>query len=114
MHSYSCLSTAEFKAAGGIISVQPSGDHYLVAGLLPEGITTALIADAPVSIGNGFLMTTAATNPGTLVRVYGPGADQVVTGLMPALRSTFDPQSAYGPGYSVLTTPTPEITTGTP
>jgi hypothetical protein len=109
-----CVDRVPFDESGGIVLVQPTGDHYLVAGLLPEGVTTALIAGAPVAVEDGFLMASAPKSPGTIVRVYGPGATEEATRLMPGVRSTYRAESAYGPGYGVLTTPTPRIGPGTP
>lgn len=114
VRGFDCFSAAEFASAGGIVSVQPSGDHYLVAGLLPEGIATARIDGGTAAIDDGFLMTTANDNPGTMVRVYGPGAVEAASKLMPALRSTFEPEGPLGPGYSVLTSPAPRSSTGIP
>lgn len=109
VRGFGCASATEFASAGGFISVQRSGDHYLVAGLLPEGLTTALIDGEPVPVIDGFMMTAATSSPGAMVHVYGPGAVQAATQLMPALRPTVEAQSSYGPGYGVLTTPEPAI-----
>lgn len=113
VRGFGCVNAAEFASAGGLVSIEPSGDHYLVAGLLPEGLTTALIDGEPVPVIDGFLMTAAKSSPGVMVHVYGPGAVQAAAQLMPALRPTVEAQSPHGPGYGVLTTPAPEVNTGT-
>ncbi|WP_217925001.1 hypothetical protein [Miltoncostaea oceani] len=101
----SCAPPDQLADAGGLIGVQKLGPSYLVAGFLPPGIDSALVAGERVPVReDGFLMARADENPGIAVRVYGPGVGDAIAALRVYTESVIsDPPD--GPSYEVLTTP---------
>jgi hypothetical protein len=102
----SCAPPDQLAEAGGLIGVQRRGSSFLVAGLLPPGIDSALVSGERVPVReDGFLMTRVETNPGTLVRVYGPGVADAVAALSIYVRESFIADPPDGPSYEVATVP---------
>lgn len=100
-----CYPPDQFAEAGGLIGVQRRGSSFLVAGLLPPGIDSALVSGERVPVReDGFLMARVDESPGTSVRVYGPGAPEAIAALSPYNEGiiTGPPE---GPSYEVSTTP---------
>lgn len=100
-----CASTSQLAASGGQVTVERSGSDYLVAGLLPAGITQARIAGAMVPVSGGFLMTRVRRSPGVFIQVFGPGVRAAAAALGSAARTSVRLGDPRGPTYRLHVTP---------
>jgi hypothetical protein len=105
------LTCGEFMSSGGIVVMdrRSSGYRqygpYLVAGLVPKGITSALVAGRRVEVHDGFFAVALHHRPENYVVVSGPGAPAIARVLWPYERSTHSATGEAGPTYRVLVTP---------
>jgi hypothetical protein len=105
------VTCGRFQESGGLVVVdrrlsgsQQYGPHF-VAGLVPEGITSAHVAGRRVEVRNGIFAVALRSRPGIDVMVGGPGAPIIARGLAGYGRSTYSASGAEGPSYRVLVTP---------
>jgi hypothetical protein len=105
------MTRVEFAQAGGMIHPDRrlSGSRqfgpYVVAGLVPEGITSALVAGRRVEVRDGFFAVALDHRPENHVEVSGPGAPAIARVLWPYGRSTYSATWDAGPTYRILVTP---------
>lgn len=105
------VTCGRFQESGGLVVVDRrlSGSRqygpHVVAGLVPEGITSALVGGRRVEVRNGFFAVALDHRPENDVEVSGPGAPAIARVLWPYGRSTYSATGGRGSTYRILVTP---------
>lgn len=101
-----CAPGDQYAEAGGLASVNALSPGYLVAALLPEGITQATVSGQTVPVTDRSLLVRVGSAPGVAIRVHGPGAAQARSALGGPAAASYRAEGPLGPSYEVLLTPT--------